>query len=270
MAPLRLGAVSYLNARPLVDGLDRWPERFAVRYDLPSTCATLLHRGEIDLGLIPSIEYLRGEGYAIVPDCAIASDGPVRSVAIFTSVPIERVRAIALDTSSRTSVALTRVMAARHFGIAPVFVDHRPDLESMLGRADAALLIGDPALFADYHRLGLQKIDLGSEWKTFTGLPFVYACWTGRPGAVDANAIDALQAARALGETDADGVAARFFPGDAARAAEGARYLRENIRFRLGDRERAGLERFFSLAVDVGVVDGMQPLRWLGSDAVKA
>ena len=78
MAPIRIGAVSYLNARPLVDGLDRWPDRFDVRYDLPSTCAKLLHQGDIDLGLIPSIEYLRGAGYAIVPDCAIASDGPVR------------------------------------------------------------------------------------------------------------------------------------------------------------------------------------------------
>jgi chorismate dehydratase len=263
MAPIRIGAVSYLNARPLVDGLDRWPDRFDVRYDLPSTCAKLLHHGDIELGLIPSIEYLRGDGYAIVPDCAIASDGPVRSVALFTSVPIERVRTIALDTSSRTSVALTRVMAARHFGITPVFVDHRPDLAVMLTRADAALLIGDPALFADYEALGLQKVDLGAEWRTFTGLPFVYACWTGRPGVVDAATVEALQAARALGENDADGVASRFFPGDRAKAAVGARYLRENIRFRLGDRERAGLERFFTLAVDVGVVERMQPLRWL-------
>src|SRR5262249_8034640 len=147
MPPVRIGAVSYLNARPLVEGLSRQP-RFEVRYDLPSACARLLHGGEIDLGLIPSIEYARGSGYAIVPDCAVASDGAVASVAIFTSVPIERVRTLALDTSSRTSVALTRVMAARHFGIAPVFVDHRPDLPAMLERAQAALLIGDPALFA--------------------------------------------------------------------------------------------------------------------------
>lgn len=263
MAPIRIGAVSYLNARPLVEGLSRWPERFHVRYDLPSVCARLLHAGEIDLGLIPSIEYARGQGYAIVPDCAVASDGQVASVAIFTSVPIERVRTIALDTSSRTSVALTRVMAARHFGIAPVFVDHRPDLPAMLERAQAALLIGDPALFADHVRLGLDKIDLGAEWQAFTGLPFVFACWTGRPGAVDGRVVRTLQEARAAGESDPIGVAARFFQNDPERAAIGGRYLQENIRFRLGARERAGLERFFALAAEVGVIDRVEPLRWL-------
>jgi len=259
--PARLGAVSYLNTTPLVRGLDARPDLFTVRFDVPSLCASLLHAGSVDVGLIPAVEYLSGD-YAIVPDIAIGSDGPVVSVAIFTRVPIGEVQTLALDTSSRTSVALTRVMAARHFGITPVFVDHRPDLAGMLSRADAALLIGDPALFADYEALGLQKIDLGAEWRTFTGLPFVYACWTGRPGAVDAATVEALQSARALGETDADGVASRFFPHDPGKAAEGARYLRENIRFRLGERERAGLERFFTLAVDVGVVERMQPLRW--------
>lgn len=263
MPPVRVGAVSYLNARPLVEGLGRRPDLFSVRYDLPSVCARLLHAGEIDLGLIPSIEYARGKGYAIVPDCAVASDGEVASVAIFTSVPIEQVRTIALDTSSRTSVALTRVMAARHFGIAPVFVDHRPDLPAMLERAQAALLIGDPALFADHGALGLQKIDLGAEWKAFTGLPFVYACWTGRPGAVDETGVRALQDARRAGEADPMGVAARFFPDDPRKADVGGRYLRDHIRFHLGDRERAGLERFFELAADVGVIDRAEPLRWM-------
>lgn len=263
MATVRVGAVSYLNARPLVEGLGRWPDRFEVRYDLPSVCARLLHAREIDLGLIPSIEYARGDGYGIVPDCAVASDGPVASVALFTSVPIERVRTIALDTSSRTSVALTRVLAARHFGIAPVFVDHRPDLPAMLERAQAALLIGDPALFADHERLGVQKIDLGSEWQTFAGLPFVFACWTGRPGTLDRRAVEVLQEEREAGEADPIGVAARFFPSDPEKAAIGGRYLRQNIRFRLGDREQAGLERFFALAADVGVIDRAEPLRWL-------
>jgi chorismate dehydratase len=265
MALVRIGAVSYLNARPLVEGLEARSDRFTIRYDLPSTCATLLHAHEIDLGLIPSIEYLRGEGYSIVPDCAVVSDGPVASVAIFTSLPIERVRTIALDTSSRTSVALTQVIAVRHFGIDPSFVDHGPDLEAMMTRADAALLIGDPALFAEHERLGLQKIDLGATWRELTGLPFVYACWTGFPGALDASGVAALQAARTAGEKATDGVAARFFPDDPIKAARAAEYLRENIRYRLGDRERAGLERFYELAASVGVVQTVQPLRWYGS-----
>jgi chorismate dehydratase len=262
MSVVRIGAVSYLNARPLVEGIEARPDRFSVRYDLPSVCARLLHAREIDLGLIPSIEYLRGDGYRIVPDCAVASDGPVASVAIFTSIPIERVRSIALDTSSRTSVALTRVLAARYFGIAPSFVDYSPDLPGMIARADAALLIGDPALFANYEGLGLQKIDLGAAWRDFTGLPFVYACWTGAEGAVNAHDVATLRDARAAGEAHAESVAARFFPDDSERAALGGRYLRENIRFRLGERECAGLERFFALAAEVGVVTRSQPLRW--------
>ena len=265
MSIVRIGAVSYLNARPLVEGIGARPDRFSVRYDLPSVCAQLLHERKIDLGLIPSIEYLRGDGYRMVPECAIASDGPVASVAIFTSMPIERVRSIALDTSSRTSVALTRVMAARYFGIAPSFVDYGPDLAGMIARADAALLIGDPALLADYEPLGLQKIDLGAAWWDFTGLPFVYACWTGVPGAVTAADVAVLQAARQAGEVHAEEVAARFFPDDPAKAALGGRYLRENIRYRLGERECAGLERFFALAADVGVVPRSQPLRWYNS-----
>ena len=262
MAVVRVGAVSYLNARPLVVGLESRADRFAVRYDLPSTCARLLHAQEIDVGLIPSIEYLRGEDFAIVPDCAVASDGPVDSVAIFTKVPIERVRSMALDSSSRTSVALTRVMTAKYFGIAPRFVDDGPDLDVMTRRADAALLIGDPALFADYQRLGLEKIDLGQAWQDFTGLPFVYAFWTGPAGALTADDVQTLQRARAEGAGRPDAVAQAFFPDDPARAAIGARYLRENIRFQLGDREKAGLERFFQLAAEVGVVPAAQPLRW--------
>ena len=264
MSIVRIGAVSYLNARPLVVGLESRPDRFAVRYDLPSTCARLLHAQEIDLGLIPSIEYLRGEGYAIVPDCAVASDGPVASVALFTKVPIERVRSIALDTSSRTSVALTHVMAAKYFDIRPDMIDEGPDLELMTRRADAALLIGDPALFADYGRLGLDKIDLGEAWNAFTGLPFVYACWTGPAGALTPGDVESLQHSRAEGAAAPHAIAHAYYPDQPAKALAGGDYLRDNIQFRLGDREKAGLERFYALAAEVGVVARAQPLRWFG------
>ncbi len=223
MAVVRVGAVSYLNARPLVVGLEARRDRFAVRYDLPSTCARLLHEHEIDLGLIPSIEYLRGDGYVMVPDCAVVSDGPVASVAIFTKVPIERARTLALDTSSRTSVALTRVMTAKYFDIAPTFIDEGPDLETMVRRADAALLIGDPALFAEHQRLGLNKIDLGQAWKDFTGLPFVYACWTGRPGALTPADVEVLQQARAEGAATPDLVSGRLL---SRRRREGGHWRR--------------------------------------------
>ena len=153
MTPVRLGAVGYLNARPLVFGLDRSP-RFDLRYDLPSECARLLHAGDIDLGLIPSIEYLRGDSYRIVPDLAIASRGPVASVALFTTRPMSDVRSIVMDTSSRTSVALVRVLCARLFKIEPAIEAHSPDLNAMLERGDAALIIGDNALVWDPERAG--------------------------------------------------------------------------------------------------------------------
>jgi chorismate dehydratase len=151
MMRVRLGAVGYLNARPHVFGLDRAP-RFDLRFDVPSQCAALLHKGEIDVGLIPSIEYLRGS-YAIVPDVAIASRGPVSSVMLYTTRPMAEVRSIALDTSSRTSVALTRILCAREFHIQPMFEPHGPELGSMLAHNDAALIIGDQALFTDTSQL---------------------------------------------------------------------------------------------------------------------
>ena len=160
-ARVRVSAVSFLNARPLVDGLERLPALFDVEYDLPSTCAARLHAGDVDLGLIPAVEYLDGD-YRLVPDVAIGSDGPILSVAIFTARPIERIARLAVDTSSRTSVALCRILCARHWGIAPAFVPAPPDLREMLALADAALVIGDPALAIDPAQAGVEKIDLGA------------------------------------------------------------------------------------------------------------
>ncbi len=250
-ARVRLGAVGYLNARPLVYELERQP-RFDVRYDTPSECARLLHAGETDLGLIPSIEYLRGGPYRIVPDIAIASDGPVASVALYTTKPIADVRSLALDTSSRTSVALTQVLCKRHFGIAPELVHEVPNLPAMLARCDAALIIGDAALFLDHG--AVEKIDLGDVWKAWTGLPFVYAFWAGKPAALEAADVAALQRARDTGAAQPERIAAAFFADVPARQTAGAQYLRDNIKYHLGDAERAGLETFYRYAAEAGVV----------------
>jgi|SRR5581483_1288322 len=251
--PIRLGAVSYLNTGPLVAGLDM-DARFTLRFDVPSRCAALLHDNKVDLGLIPSIEYLTRPDYQIVPGVAIASDGPVASVAVFSRKPMTQVSSIALDTSSRTSVALLKILCARWFEIAPVFEPMPPDMDAMLSRCDAALIIGDNALFADHERLGLEKIDLGEEWIGMTGLPFVYAFWAGRPHVVSPDAVAALNAAPARGLAVAEAVAARYFPADVEKIRRGADYLRENIKYTLGPREVEGLQRFFTLAAELGLV----------------
>ena len=279
MTPVRLGAVGYLNARPLVFGLDRSP-RFDLRYDLPSECARLLHAGEIDLGLIPSIEYLRGDSYRIVPDVAIASRGPVASVALFTTRPMSDVRSIVMDTSSRTSVALVRVLCARLFKIDPAIETHSPDLNAMLDRADAALIIGDKALVWDPETVRLppsplrgygapgnpdstiQKIDLGEAWTSMTGLPFVWAFWAGPAGVLSPEDVSALQEARQAGVQQSDAIGREYFRDAPQHRDLGARYLRDNIKYYLGADERAGLDLFYRYAAEIGVAPGNQVVRF--------
>lgn len=262
MAPLRLGAVSYLNTKPLVYGLDARPHDFDIRFDVPSKCATLLHEGAVDLGLIPAIEYLRGTDYHIVPDVAIASDGEVATVALFTRKALAEIESIALDLSSRTSVALTRVLCAKHWRIEPAFLPSEPDLEGMLSRADAALVIGDPAFDIDPAAREVTKIDLGAEWKALTGLPFVYAMWVGRPGAASVEQVRDLQQARDRGVAHLQEIARTVGGGDRALEQRSLVYLRDNLKFSLGEREAAGLRRFHELAAAIGLVPALQPLRF--------
>jgi chorismate dehydratase len=259
--PLRLGAVSYLNTKPLVHGLDAHPEQFDVRFDVPAKCAELLHEGRVDLGLIPAIEYLRGQ-YVIVPGISIASDGPVATVAVFTRKPIAEVRTLALDLSSRTSVALTRVLCAKHWKIAPKFTPAEPDLEAMLQRADAALVIGDPAFEIDPAKHQVTKIDLGAEWKALTGLPFVYAMWVGRHGAATAEHCRMLKQARDNGVAHLAQIARQVGGGNTALERKVLSYLRDNLKYGLGSAEQAGLRRFHELAAEIGAVPGLEPLRF--------
>lgn len=259
---LRLGAVVYLNARPLVYGLETHP-RFQIRYDIPSQCAGLLHAHEIDVGLIPSIEYLRGpHRYRIVPGPAVTSRGRVASVAIYTRRDVRDIRTIAMDTSSRTSVALATVLLRRRFGVSAEPLPMAPDLAAMLARADAALIIGDRALFLDQDPAGPRKIDLGEEWTAMTGLPFVYACWCGWPEAVTRQDAADLQDARDEGVAHPDAVAAAYYPDDEARQALARRYLRDNIRYVLGGAEIEGLQTFFRYASELGLASHDGSLRF--------
>jgi chorismate dehydratase len=260
--PARLGAVTYLNARPLVYGLQADARRFSIRFDVPAMCAALLHDRTVDVGLIPSIEYLHRQDYSIVPDVAVASNGTVASVALFTSRPVSSIRTIAVDTSSRTSTMLLRILCARHFHINPELRQTPPDLTTMLDRCDAAMLIGDAALFADPVALGVQKIDFGEQWRAMTGLPFVYAFWAGWSGALDADDVVRLREAKMAGAAHVEDVARDYFGRDAARVAIGARYLTENVSFDLQEAEQEGLRRFYGLAADLGFVASAGVLRF--------
>lgn len=262
MSQVRIGAVGYLNARPLTWALDRDPSRWLVRYDVPSVCAALLHEGEVDLGLIPSIEYLQSDDYRFVPGIGIGSRGPVASVALYSRVPVDEIRRIALDTSSRTSVTLIQVLCRHHFHISPTFVPHGPDLAAMTSACDAGLLIGDPSFDADHESLGLRKIDLGEVWTQMTGLPFIYAAWTGRPGAVNDRVVELLQQAQAAGVRAREEIAAEYGGGDVTRAARAAVYLRDNVKYGLGAQEAAGLQIFLDLAAEMGLAPRRRTLEF--------
>lgn len=261
---VRLGAVNYLNVRPLVHGLDRDP-RVRLRFDIPATCADLLAAGQIDLGMIPSIAYLDRPTDVVIPGICIGSDGPIVSVALFTRRPVAEIASIALDTSSRTSVMLTRILCARWFGIAPAFIPHAPDLPLMLNAADAALLIGDPALFADADSLGAEKVDLGAAWTEMTGLPFVWAFWAGPAAPLGTDVVDTLARAAASGRAHIDDIAAAYCAGDADRIALARTYLRDNLKFDFTARAIEGVERFYAEAAHLGCVSAGGRIRFLGA-----
>jgi chorismate dehydratase len=258
MAVIRLGAVDYLNARPLVHGLDQRTDLFALQFDAPSTCAMLLHEGAIDVGMIPSIEFQRGVApYRIVSGMGIVSEGPVASVALFSARPIAAIRSIAVDTSSRTSTGLLRVLCREKFGIEPEFVPLPPAIGPMIQRCDAALVIGDPALYLDHRPAGLAKIDLGEQWTSLTGFPFVWAFWAGRPGVLSAAALAALVEARDAGVAASDAIADKYCGPE--RAALGRAYLRDNIQYVLDERAASGLAKYYELAALHGLIESVRP-----------
>src|SRR4051794_4464228 len=181
-APIRVGAVSYLNAKPLYYRLTEFAPGISLEMDLPSLLADRLARGELDIALIPSVEYLRGasRGYEIVPGFAIAARGAVRSVKLFSRVPLDRIGRLALDAGSRTSQALGRIWLDEGRGVQPSQIGELPvGVPIAESTAEAVLLIGDRAMMVDERRYRVV-IDLGAAWKALTGLPFVFALWVAR------------------------------------------------------------------------------------------
>jgi chorismate dehydratase len=251
--PPKVCAVSYLNTVPLVWGLLHGEQRrkYDVSFALPSECADRLADGRADIGIVPVVEAAR-LGLTVIPGAGIASNGPVRSILLISKVPFEGIRTLAADTSSRTSVQLARVILAHRYDTEPVLIPHPPELSRMLEVADAALIIGDPALAIDPSALPWRWLDLGDEWKRITGLPMVFAVWAARPGVPETSysSADFIESVR-FGMANLDRIVdqeheKRGMPAELVRD-----YLTRNVIFDFGDNERMGMRRFLTLVSEL-------------------
>jgi chorismate dehydratase len=257
MSRMRIGAVSFLNTRPLVYGLQSGAD-FKLSFDTPSNLAEKLRLGEIDVGLIPIVEHLRGVGDAIVPGIGIAAEGPVRTVRLYSRVPLQSIERVAVDGRSRTSVALLRVLLAEGFGITPDFYSFRGDLKEMLKAHEAALLIGDDALRAT----DVPFVwDLGQGWKELTGLPFVFAVWVANGGVDLERAGALLHGALGEGLAHLDDIAREAAGTGGQDEASLLSYLRDSLHFVLGERDLQGIETFRRYCLRYNLVAGTQPVR---------
>jgi chorismate dehydratase len=243
---IRVGAVNYLNTKPLVEGLAGLAPRIDLSFDLPSRLADRMAAGELDVGLIPVVEFFRAGTYTLIPGISIASRGPVLSVTLFSRVPWEQVRTVALDVGSRTSAALTQVLLRKRYGITPQVEPLPLDMPADDLTTDAVLLIGDRAMRACLPGFAFAY-DLGQEWTDWTGLPFVYAVWAVRDGVDLGDTEAAFGEAKRLGLSRAGLIAAREAPGLGLDAGFCRRYLQTVIRYDLGPPELEGMERFREL-----------------------
>jgi chorismate dehydratase len=272
MKRLRISAISYLNTAPLMwdfehgDARNRIP--FDISYTVPSQCAAALDTGSADIGIIPAAAYASIPGLLILPGVAIASRRPVRSILLVSRVPREEIRSVALDTSSLTSVALTKVLFAKWWGPGRTFSPTAPDVEKMLAEHDAGLLIGDPALKVD--RARYRTYDLAEEWVRLTGKPFVFAFWAVRQAAL-AGASPALDLATIFQESRDHGLQPRNLQQIAREwatqlglsEAEIKTYLTENIHYDLDPAALDGLQLFYRYAKECGALPPAPALRFL-------
>jgi chorismate dehydratase len=279
MSKLRISVVEYLNTAPLVWGFKHGPlaGKYSLSYTVPSKCAEDLRARRADVAIIPAIEYQRIRDLVIVPGMAIASKGSVRSILVVSRMPIEQVRRIALDISSRSSVALVHLLCAGHWHIRPEFIGAKPVVSTMLKEADAALVIGDPALrLAVRHEAGeapvpgVERIflyDVAEHWRQWTGRPCVLAIWAGRRDVITPEIVADFQASRQFGVERIDEIAANASVQLGLPAASLAAYLRDNIDFSLDAENLAGLELFFEKAAYTGLVPQNRPLEFAAAPA---
>jgi len=256
MSRFRVASVSFINARPLISGLDLDPA-VDLQLAVPSALLDLLKSDRADVALLPVIDYQRMENLTLVPAGGIASDGPTLTVRIFSRVPIPQIRELACDPDSHTSVALAKIILSRRH-------DLRPELTDLSRASDAPeqarLLIGDKVVCEEPHGFPHQ-LDLGREWKAMTGLPFVFAAWMARPGVDLTRLQEHLKQAKQRGRADIDHVIAQYaiprgWPPELAR-----QYLTQNLQFDIGPRELEAIRHFHRLAAEMGMISTPLELR---------
>src|SRR6204780_2881903 len=270
MRPLRISAISYLNTAPLMWDFEHGEagRDFDISYTLPSACPRALQAGTADIGIIPAAAYTQVPGLMILPGVAIASRRPVRSILLVSKVPVDKIRNVALDTSSMTSVALTKVLFEKWLGGGRVFTPMAPNVEQMLGAHDAALLIGDPALQIDRSRY--FTLDLAEEWIRYTGKPFVFAFWAVREPALrdatppqDLAAIFQQSRDRGLDPASLDHIKREWSPRLGLKEADVRSSLTENIYYHLDPACLEGLQLFYRYATEIGALPPAPEIRFL-------
>jgi chorismate dehydratase len=252
---VRIGAVAYLNSKPLIEGLSDLLPEAELSLDYPSRLAEDLEAGQLHVALIPSIEVLRHPEYEIISDACVATRGPVMSVKLYSRVPLGEIQSLALDAGSRTSVVLARIMLEERFGVSPQLQPLPFERSLSSTETDAVLLIGDRAMHLPEEPFAVTW-DLGEEWLRWTGLPFVFAVWAAKGGIELAHVEEALGHARDLGVKRAAEIARRESPILEISEATAYHYLTKNLHFRLGPAERSGLRLFSALSARLGLAPG--------------
>ncbi len=264
---LRVCAVSYLNTAPLVWGLSHGPQCgiFDLSFALPSECADRLRRGEIDVGLVPVIELARQPDLVVVPGVGVASHGPVRSIVLVSKKPFAAIESFAADTGSRTSIVLAQIVAAHMHGIRPQVRPYPPKLDEMLQVADAALVIGDPALRIDtemteWSGQPVHTYDLGAEWTKMTGLPMVFAVWGVKNLANPEGLADALADSAHYGRGRIEEIVRGESPRLGFAPHVVREYLTRYVRYDIGDREREAMRVYLRLASELGLTEAARDI----------
>lgn len=248
---LRIGVVPYMNAKPLIYGLHQMDDAIELVFEVPSRLPDMLNNGHIDVSLIPSIEYFRNGGYAIIPGISISSLGAVESVKVFSKTPLREIRTVALDTSSLTSCALTRIILHEKFHLSPQYTPWNGTYNVAGVDADAALIIGDNAMRVNGN--GYVTLDLGQAWFDHTGLPFVYAIWAVKKDSHVPGINNLLRDAKEAGILAVKTLAISESQRTQFTREQCLRYLTRSIRYELGDEEIKGLGAFYQHAVSLGL-----------------